>query len=62
MRQSLARIALGVWLGLGACAAWAEEAAKAPPFFPSLVNTATGKAVLSTDFFPPSKCKGCHAK
>ncbi len=31
------------------------------PFFPSLLRTASGKPVRSTDFFPPSKCRGCHA-
>jgi nitrate/TMAO reductase-like tetraheme cytochrome c subunit len=41
--------------------AWGEEAPK-PPFFPSLINTSTGQAVKSTDFFPPGKCKGCHAQ
>jgi hypothetical protein len=30
------------------------------PFFPSLINTVTGGAVRSTEFFPPSKCRGCH--
>lgn len=39
----------------------AEDAAK-PPFFPSLINTSTGQAVKSTDFFAPSRCKGCHAQ
>lgn len=32
------------------------------PFFPSLLNTATGKPVKSTDFYPPQRCKGCHAE
>lgn len=50
--------ALVLLVGSGA---WGEEAAK-PPFFPSLINTATGQAVKSTDFFPPSRCKGCHAQ
>ncbi|MEW6489128.1 MAG: multiheme c-type cytochrome [Thermodesulfobacteriota bacterium] len=46
--------------------AWSQPLTSAAseqfPFFPSLLNTATGKPVLSTDFFPPQRCRGCHAE
>ncbi len=45
-----------------AAAARAGDPAESHPFFPSLLNTATGKPVKSTAFYPPSKCKGCHAE
>ncbi len=53
--------ALLVALLLAASAGRAADPAEKYPFFPSLVSTATGKAVPSTEFYPPSKCKGCHA-
>jgi hypothetical protein len=30
------------------------------PFFPTLLNSATGEQVSSTDFEDPSVCRGCH--
>ncbi len=32
------------------------------PFYPSLMNTHTGKAVKSTDFTSPDTCKECHTE
>ena len=52
--RALALIAVG--LGVASAATASEK----QPFYPSLINTATGEAVKSTAFFPPSKCKGCH--
>ncbi|GAB4270332.1 MAG: multiheme c-type cytochrome [Deferrisomatales bacterium] len=39
----------------------AEELRDPFPFFPSLLTTVTGKPLPSTAFFPPGKCRGCHA-
>ncbi len=32
------------------------------PFFPSLINTHTGKPVKSSDFEPPEVCRECHTE
>jgi hypothetical protein len=45
--------------GVGSALA-APAAPERFPFFPSLLNTATGRAVKSTDFDPPEPCQGCH--
>jgi Zn-finger protein len=37
-----------------------EKYAAKFPFFPSLLSTADGRAVKSTDFEDPSVCMGCH--
>ena len=34
----------------------------ARPFYPSLINTSTGKPVASSDFMSPDICGGCHAE
>lgn len=39
----------------------AEENAKTP-FYPSLINTHTGKPVKSSQFSPPEECGGCHTE
>lgn len=59
-RRSAVLLGLGI-LALTAPAARGEGAPK-PPFFPSLLNTTSGQPVQSTDFFAPSRCKGCHAQ
>lgn len=33
-----------------------------PPFYPSLINTRTGKAVKSSEFTQPEICGGCHVE
>ena len=38
-----------------------QEEAK-PPFYPSLINTHTGKPVKSTEFTSPDICSGCHVE
>lgn len=38
-----------------------QEKAK-PPFYPSLINTHTGKPVKSTEFTSPDICSGCHVE
>ncbi len=58
MIRTLIRVALAAVLSLPAVAGANEKY----PFFPSLINTATGKPVKSTDFFSPQRCKGCHAE
>ena len=32
------------------------------PFFPSLINTHTGKPVSSSEFMSPDICAGCHGE
>jgi hypothetical protein len=34
----------------------------ARPFYPSLINTSTGKPVTSSEFMSPDICGGCHAE
>ena len=48
-------------LVVGAALADAAGPAEGYPFFPSLLRTGSGQPVRSSDFFPPSKCRGCHA-
>jgi len=38
------------------------EILKMFPFYPSLLTTATGKPVASSEFEDPSVCRGCHAE
>lgn len=57
----------GVWLVLwltllATCARAAEGSPAAYPFFPSLIDSVSGKAVTSVTFLPPSQCRGCHGK
>lgn len=35
---------------------------RTPPFYPSLINTITGKPVSSSEFMSPDICGGCHAE
>ena len=39
-----------------------ESGKKQPPFFPSLINTHTGKPVKSSEFTSPDVCGGCHTE
>lgn len=45
-------------------AGWAADAVDAAkfPFFPSLLNSATGGPISPDAFFPPDRCKTCHAQ
>jgi hypothetical protein len=44
-----------------AAGGWAAEVDMSRfPFFPSLLNTVTGKPVASTEFEDPTVCQGCH--
>lgn len=47
-------------LALLVAAAPAGAADEKFPFFPSLLNTATGRPVASTEFEDPGVCMGCH--
>ena len=39
-----------------------EDKKVQPPFFPSLINTHTGKPVTSSEFMSPDLCGGCHGE
>jgi hypothetical protein len=43
-------------------AALPAPAADSPPFYPSLLNTGTGKPVHSSSFENPERCRGCHSE
>ncbi len=62
--NGMARIAAGLAVAAlaAAPAPASEEFTGKYPFFPSLLRTGSGKPVQSTDFYPPTKCKGCHAE
>lgn len=62
MRRFAMGLCVVAAVALASVAAADDDVTQKHPFFPSLLNTATGKPVKSTDFYPPSKCKGCHAE
>ncbi len=43
-------------------AALPVQAEDRPPFYPSLLNTYTGKPVNSSSFDNPDRCRGCHGE
>ena len=56
------KLILTVTLGvlLAAVPAGADQPGEKFPFFPSLLSTADGRTVSSTDFEDPGICQGCH--
>lgn len=59
MKNKFYMLILGVIL-IGAVSVKAEEKNGKYPFFPSLINTNTGKPVKSADFEQPEVCRACH--
>jgi hypothetical protein len=54
------RILAAAVVALALAAAPAFSAEGTPPFYPSLLNTYSGKPVPSSSFENPDRCSGCH--